>query len=81
MQCIQEVEEEIIVAHSICFRNTHNADTYLEYAAFVLKPESRKLMITNLSELLAISKQSTDSQRQGRFSMPINRLLVTLNIK
>ena len=51
------------------------------YAAFVLKPESRKLMITNLSELLAISKQSTDTQRQGRFSMPINRLLVTLNIK
>ena len=51
------------------------------YAAFVLKPESRKLMITNLSELLAISKQSTDTQRQGRFSMPINRLLVTPNIK
>ena len=51
------------------------------YAAFVLKPESRKLMITSLSELLAISKQSTDSQRQGRFSMPINRLLVTPNIK
>ena len=51
------------------------------YAAFVLKPESRKLMITSLSELLAISKQSSDSQRQGRFSMPINRLLVTPNIK
>jgi len=51
------------------------------YAAFVLKPESRKLMISSLSELLAISKQSSDSQRQGRFSMPINRLLVTPNIK
>ena len=51
------------------------------YAAFVLKPESRKLMTTSLSELLAISKQSSDSQRQGRFSMPINRLLVTPNIK
>ena len=51
------------------------------YAAFVLRPESRKLMITSLSELLAISKQSSDSQRQGRFSMPINRLLVTPNIK
>ena len=51
------------------------------YAAFVLKPEKRKLMISSLSELLAISKQSSDSQRQGRFSMPINRLLVTPNIK
>ena len=51
------------------------------YAAFVLKPESRKLMILSLSELLATSKESTDSQRQGRFSMPINRLLVTPNIK
>ncbi len=51
------------------------------YAAFFLKPENKKLMITSLSELLAISKQSTDSQRQGRFSMPINRLLVTPNIK
>jgi len=51
------------------------------YAAFVLKPESRKLMITRLSELLAISKQSSDSQRQGRFSMPINRLIVAPKIK
>ena len=51
------------------------------YAAFVLKPERRKLMISSLSELLAISKQSSDSQRQGRFSMPINRLLVNPNIK
>ena len=51
------------------------------YAAFVLKPESRKLMILSLSELLATSKESTDSQRQGRFSMPINRLLVAPDIK
>ncbi len=51
------------------------------YAAFVLKPERRKLMITSLSELLAISKQSSDSQRKGRFSMPINRLLVAPKIK
>ena len=51
------------------------------YAAFVLKPERRKLMISSLSELLAISKQSTNTQRQGRFSMPINRLLVTPDIK
>ena len=51
------------------------------YAAFVLKPEKRKLMITSLSNLLAIFKESTDAERQGRFSMPINRLLVVPDIK
>ena len=51
------------------------------YAAFVLKPEKRKLMITSLSNILAISKESTDAERQGRFSMPISRLLVVTDIK
>ena len=51
------------------------------YAAFVLKPEKRKLMITSLSNILAISKESTDTERQGRFSMPISRLLVVPDIK
>ena len=51
------------------------------YAAFVLKPETRKLIITKLSKLLTISKESTDNERQGRFSMPISRLLVEPNIK
>ena len=51
------------------------------YAAFILKSETRKLIITNLSKLLAISKESTDIERQGRFSMPIRRLLVEPNIK
>ena len=51
------------------------------YAAFVLKPEKKKLMITNLSNLLAIFKESTDAERQGRFSMPISRLLVVPDIK
>jgi ubiquinone/menaquinone biosynthesis C-methylase UbiE len=51
------------------------------YAVFVLKPEKRKLMITSLSNLLAISKESTDGERQGRFSMPISRLLVVPDIK
>ena len=51
------------------------------YAAFVLKPEKRKLMITSLSNILAISKESTDAERQGRFSMPISRLLVMHDIK
>ena len=51
------------------------------YAAFVLKPETRKLIITNLSKLLTISKESTDIERQCRFSMPIRRLLVEPHIK
>ena len=51
------------------------------YAAFVLKPEKRKLMITSLSNILATSKESTDAERQGRFSMPISRLLVMHDIK
>ena len=48
------------------------------YAAFVLKPEKRKLMISSLSKMLTVSKDSTDAERQGRFSMPISRLLVEL---
>ena len=50
------------------------------YAAFVLKPEKRKSMITSLSKILALSKESTDAKKQGQFSMPINRLLVEPNI-
>ena len=46
------------------------------YASFILKPEKRKSMITSLSNILATSKESTDAERQGRFSMPISRLLV-----
>ena len=51
------------------------------YAAFILKPEKRKLMIKNLSNVLAISKVSKNNERQGRFSMPISRLLVRQSIK
>ena len=51
------------------------------YAAFVLKPEKRKLMISSLSNLLAIFKESTDVVKLGRFSMPISRLLVMPKIK
>ena len=51
------------------------------YAAFVLKPEKRKLMISSLSNLLAIFKESTDVVKLGRFSMPISRLLVVPKIK
>ena len=51
------------------------------YAAFVLKPEKRKLMIASLSNLLATSKESTNAERQGRFSMPVSRLSVVSEIK
>ena len=51
------------------------------YAVFVLKPDRRNSMITSLSKILAISKESTDAKKQGQFSMPINRLLVEPNIK
>mgnify|MGYP001320998471 CR=1 FL=1 len=51
------------------------------YATFVLKPYKRKSMITSLSRILAISKESTDAEKQGQFSMPINRLTVEPYIK
>ena len=51
------------------------------YAAFVLKSDKRKSMITNLTNILAISKENNNAERQGRFSMPISRLLVTNDIK
>ena len=51
------------------------------YAVFVLKPDMRNSMITSLSKILAISKESTDAEKQGQFSMPINRLLVEPYIK
>ena len=51
------------------------------YAVFVLKPDRRNSMITSLSKILAISKESTDAKKQGQFSMPINRLLVEPYIK
>ena len=47
------------------------------YASFILSPETLEVMLSKLSDLLTISKQSRDLERQGRFSMPINRLVVT----
>ena len=46
------------------------------YASFILPPETRRVMLSELSNLLAISKQSGDPERQGRFSMPINRIVI-----
>ena len=47
------------------------------YASFILSPETRGVMLSKLSDLLTISKQSKDLESQGRFSMPINRLVIT----
>lgn len=46
------------------------------YASFILPPETRRIMLSELSNLLEISKQSEDLGRQGRFSMPINRIVI-----
>ena len=51
------------------------------YATFVLKPEKKKLMINKLSDIIATSKESNNTKRHGRFSMPITRLLVMPVIK
>ena len=40
------------------------------YASFILPPELRKTMLSNLSNLLSASKH------EGRFAMPISRLIV-----
>ena len=47
------------------------------YASFILPQETRETMLSKLSDLLMISKQTKDLERQGLFSMPINRLVIT----
>jgi Methylase involved in ubiquinone/menaquinone biosynthesis len=46
------------------------------YASFILPPNIRRKMLSELSNLLEISKQSRNLERQGRFTMPISRLVV-----
>ena len=47
------------------------------YASFILPLETREALLSKLSDLLMISKQTKDLERQGLFSMPINRLVIT----
>ena len=47
------------------------------YASFILPSEIREIMLSKLTGVLTISKQSRDLEKQGRFSMPINRLVIT----
>lgn len=51
------------------------------YAAFILPPKVRRTMLSELSNLLAVSKNTGDVERKGRFSMPVNRLLVVPRLK
>ncbi len=46
------------------------------YASFILPPENRRTMLSELSNLLAVSKKSGDLDRKGRFAMPISRLVI-----
>ena len=48
------------------------------YASFVLQPEIRRKMLSEISDLLDISKQNENLERQGRFAMPISRLVVEM---
>ena len=47
------------------------------YASFVLPQETHKTMLSELSDLLCLSKQTGDLESQGRFAMPINRLVIS----
>ena len=49
------------------------------YASFILPPDTLEKMLSKLSSLLMISKQGRDLEKQGRFSMPINRLVIKNN--
>ena len=51
------------------------------YAAFTLPTEIRRTMLSELSDLLASSKRSENAVEKARFSMPINRLLVSPSTK
>jgi len=46
------------------------------YAAFVLPPAARRLMLAELSDLLSVPGRVADGPPQSRFAMPINRLVV-----
>mgnify|MGYP001231254894 CR=1 FL=1 len=48
------------------------------YASFVLQPEIRRKMLSEISNLLDTSKQNENLEKQGRFAMPISRLVVEM---
>ncbi|MFO7758495.1 MAG: class I SAM-dependent methyltransferase [Roseovarius sp.] len=47
------------------------------YAAFILSPARRVQMLAELAVMLAVPGLAGDGSLQGRFAMPINRLVVT----
>ena len=46
------------------------------YASFVLPPEIHNTMLSKLSNLLVIKNQKGELENQGRFAMPISRLVI-----
>mgnify|MGYP005672766569 FL=1 len=46
------------------------------YASYVLPLEVHKTMLAKLAKLLVISKQKGELENQGRFAMPISRLVI-----
>ena len=46
------------------------------YASFVLPPEIHNIMLSKLSNLLALKNQKGELENQGRFAMPISRLVI-----
>jgi len=47
------------------------------YAAFILSPARRVRMLAEIAMLLTAPEPTADGSVQGRFSMPINRLMVS----
>ena len=46
------------------------------YASFMLPPEIHNTMLSKLSNLLSITKQKEELGNQGRFIMPISRIVI-----
>ena len=46
------------------------------YASFMLPPEIHKTMLSKLSNLLSIKKKEEEFGNQGRFIMPISRIVI-----
>ena len=51
------------------------------YAAFTLPAKTRRAMLSELSDLITSLKRSENAAENARFSMPINRLLVSPSTK
>ena len=46
------------------------------YASFMLPPKIHNIMLSKLSDLLSTTKQRGELENQGRFTMPISRIII-----